>query len=422
MNPRGKEYEEIIKDFVSRLFKEGVVRKFDHAWVRKDGSLVDIEINVALLKDDKGNITGAVGSIRDITEHKKATEEIKKFKTIADRANYGVAISDLEGNLTYINEFFAAIHGYTTEEIIGKNLSIFHTEKQMKHVNELNEQLIHTGSFTSEEVWHKRKDNTVFPTLMSATIVKDEKDKPLFLSATAVDISEYKFSQKKLIGYQDQLRSLASQLTLTEEQERRKFAESLHDYIGQSLFISKIKLETLQKSGLPSNSAKTLDETLKLIEQMINDTRSLTFELSPPILYQLGFEPALEWLIEQTGKQYGIRADFEDDKQLKPLDDDISILLFRAVRELLINVVKHAQAQNVKVSTRRDGGKIQICVEDDGIGFTLAKTGRFDLENKRFGLFSIKERLDQLGGHFKMESTPHHGTRMTIETPLKLQE
>ena len=89
---------------------------------------------------------------------------------------------------------------------------------------------------------------------------------------------------------------------------------------------------------------------------------------------------------------------------------------------MLINVVKHAQAQNVKVSTRRDGGKIQICVEDDGIGFTVSKTGLIDSESKRFGLFSIKERLDQLGGYFKMESTPHHGTRMTIVAPLKLQE
>ena len=87
---------------------------------------------------------------------------------------------------------------------------------------------------------------------------------------------------------------------------------------------------------------------------------------------------------------------------------------------MLINVVKHAQAQNVKISTRRDGDKIQICVEDDGIGFTISKTGPFDIEGKRFGLFNIEERLDYIGGSFKMESTPSHGTRMTIVAPLKL--
>ena len=84
--------------------------------------------------------------------------------------------------------------------------------------------------------------------------------------------------------------------------------------------------------------------------------------------------------------------------------------------------MKHAHAHNVKVTTRRNGGKIKIYVEDDGIGFTISKSGFLDLEGKRFGLFNIKERLDQLGGHFIMESTPHHGTRMTLVAPLKLQE
>jgi signal transduction histidine kinase len=145
----------------------------------------------------------------------------------------------------------------------------------------------------------------------------------------------------------------------------------------------------------------------------------LTFDLSPPILYQLGFEAALEWLTEQTSEQYGIMVAFEDDEQEKELSDDIKILLFQAVRELLTNVVKHARAQNAKVSIQRDNSHIRICVEDNGVGFTTSSRDVSKAANEGFGLFSIGERLDHLGGQFEIESKPSHGTRATLVAPLK---
>jgi len=132
----------------------------------------------------------------------------------------------------------------------------------------------------------------------------------------------------------------------------------------------------------------------------------------------LGLEAALEWLVEQMKEEYGIMASFEGDKQPKPLKDDILILLFQVVRELLINVVKHAQARKVKVSTLRDDNHIRIQVEDDGVGFTNSKIGSFSGKNNCFGLFSIKERLGHLGGHLEIESKPSPGTRITLVAPL----
>ena len=164
---------------------------------------------------------------------------------------------------------------------------------------------------------------------------------------------------------------------------------------------------------------KSLEEILNIVEQTIKDTRSLTFELSPPILYQLGFEAALEWLVEQMYEQYGILAIFEDDKKPKPLNEDVLVLLFQAVRELLINVTKHARTQNVKVSTRRDDNHIQVSVEDEGVGFVVSKSGSSDYNSKGFGLFSIEERLDHLGGHLEIESGPERGTRVALFAPLK---
>ena len=227
-----------------------------------------------------------------------------------------------------------------------------------------------------------------------------------------------KQSEKKLLEYQKQISSLTSQLTLIEEQERRRFATYLHDQIGQALFISKIRLEMLQKSLSSTDNVKALGEILKIIEQVIKDTRSLTFELSPPILHQLGLEAALEWLVEQMKGQDGVMASFKDDKKPKPLNDDMLILLFQAVRELLINVAKHARARKVKISTSRYNKHIRVSVEDDGIGFSTSKiySGRY--KNNCFGLFSIEERLDHLGGHFEIESHPSYGTRITLTAPL----
>jgi signal transduction histidine kinase len=130
----------------------------------------------------------------------------------------------------------------------------------------------------------------------------------------------------------------------------------------------------------------------------------------------------VEWLTEQTQKQHGILPEFRDDRQPKPLDEDIQVLLFQAVRELLVNVAKHAQAQSVKVTIRRDGSDIQIIVEDDGVGFDAFPIGSHWSEIKGFGLFSIRERLDHFGGQLKIKSEPGHGTRVTLVAPLKREE
>ena len=129
---------------------------------------------------------------QDITERKLIAEKLRRFKTISDRAGYGAGIITPEGNLTYVNESFAGMHGYTIEELTGKNLSILHTKEQMRLVERLRKKLIQAGSYFAEEVWHKKKNGTVFPTLMTGTAIKDDMGKSLYLSATAIDITEQK--------------------------------------------------------------------------------------------------------------------------------------------------------------------------------------------------------------------------------------
>jgi signal transduction histidine kinase len=233
------------------------------------------------------------------------------------------------------------------------------------------------------------------------------------------DITQRKQAEEEIRTYQGKLQSLATELSLTEERERRRLATDLHDHIGQSLAISKIKLGVLQKSIGSEILAKPVIEVRELIEGMIQDTRSLTFELSLPILYELGFESAVEWFAKHVRSQHGIQVDVQKDMKPIPMDDEIKVLLFRFVRELMMNVVKHAQARRARVIISRDGGEVNIKVEDDGVGFGSKSHYQTISSNGGFGLFSIRERLHYLGGRLEVESTDLQGTRVTLMVPLK---
>jgi signal transduction histidine kinase len=158
---------------------------------------------------------------------------------------------------------------------------------------------------------------------------------------------------------------------------------------------------------------------LSTTTRLIENTRSLTYELNPPVLHELGLGAGLEWLAEQMYKREGFIVHFEDDGQTRSLDKEINILLFNAVRELLTNVAKHARADNVKISLQSDQAGVRICVEDNGIGFNAPETGLPASKSNSFGLFSIKERLNYVSGKLDIKTAPGKGTRITLHIPHK---
>ena len=226
-------------------------------------------------------------------------------------------------------------------------------------------------------------------------------------------------SEEQLLAYQGQLRSLASELILAEEKERRRIASDLHDQIGQALAVSLLSLGGLEASASSPEVSGRLREVRELIDQAFRDSRSLAFDLSPPILYELGLDAAVEALAQQMQARHGIRIAFEGDEHPKPLDDGVRVLLFQSVRELLFNVIRHAQAGKAKISVHRDQNDIQIEVEDDGVGFDASRVGVSAGRPGGFGLFNLRERLDLLDGRFEIESRPGRGTRARMVAPLK---
>jgi signal transduction histidine kinase len=237
--------------------------------------------------------------------------------------------------------------------------------------------------------------------------------------------AERKRAEQRACEYQAQLKSLALELSLTEERERRRIASELQDRVSEFLVASKIKLDELRQSVSGRDVGKVLDDISNYLGKAITEATVMAIDLSSPVLYVLGFEKAVaEWLSEEIEKKHGIETEFEDDGQPKPLDDDIRLLLFRFLRELLNNAVKHAQAKKIKVTLRTVSSQIQVCVEDNGIGFdpverlSMAEPSMLEKRGK-IGLFGVQEELQHLGGHLEIDSAPGCGCKVTIVAPLK---
>jgi len=227
---------------------------------------------------------------------------------------------------------------------------------------------------------------------------------------------ERKDAQTKLLDHQERLRSLASELALAEERVRRRIATALHDRVGQTLALAKVKLGQLKEPA--ADLDQQIEDIRELVGSAFQDTRSLTFELSPPILYEVGLEAAIDWLADEIQQNHGIDVHFQGDGQPKPLDDDVRVVLYQAARELLFNVVKHANATSASVSVGLHGQRVQIVVSDNGQGIDIDKLPPDATAAHGFGLFSIRERLSLVGGHLDIESEIGQGTRVTIWAPL----
>ena len=261
-------------------------------------------------------------------------------------------------------------------------------------------------------------DNGTVRTLFgNAAPLWDAAGKPRGAIGCFLDITERKHAEEQVLGYQRRLQALATELTRTEQRERRELATLLHDTVSQSLALAEIKLAALRNAAPESRHAQ-LDEIREIVRQATEGTRSLTWQLSPLILHELGLGPALEWLGEQMTQQYGVRYRFVDDGQPKPLNENTRILLFTAVRELLINVAKHAKAANAQVVLRVAGDTLEIRVEDDGIGMPVSSEKSPSRRFRGFGLFNIHERLSAFGGRLEIASRADRGTCAKLVVPF----
>ncbi len=235
---------------------------------------------------------------------------------------------------------------------------------------------------------------------------------------TGMDVTEEKRLRKGLEKQTGQLRVLATELTLAEQRERRRLAQILHDHVQQLLVGAKLKLSTLRPAS-DGEFLKRINEVDDLITQSIDASRTLTAELNPPILRGSGLVPALRWLGRWMKEKYGLDIMLSVATEVPEVREDLSILLFQSVKELLFNAAKHAKVGEARVHVAADSERVRIVVSDDGEGFDSSRLTLYGGQTGGIGLISIRERLGTIGGSMNIQTSPGAGTLVTLESPIR---
>ena len=423
--PTEEEFERVGRELYAPI-KAGGVGRAETVLATANGSRIHCQLQASPLHHSDLS-RGVIVAAMDINDLKQTEEALRqseaKYRTLLEQipaVTYTAAL-DEESSTLYVSPQIEALIGFSQAEYAADRYiwrKQIHPEDREWVLREVHRARDQGEALCMEYRMLTRKDELIW-VRDEGLIVRDDSGRPLFLQGIMFDITARKVAEDKVNLYQRQLRTLASELLFTEERERRRLATDLHDSIGQALAISKLKLDALKTALRSSPLAVDLEEICGLLDGTIQQTRSLTFELSPPVLYELGLVPALESLVEQIERRYNLRIHFVEDSRPKPVSEDLAVLLFRAVQELLVNVVKHANAHKARVTIVRDGDRIRIRVEDNGSGFDPAEVDAHEDRARRFGLFSIKERLHHLGGHVEIESSPGKGTQVSLTAPLE---
>ncbi len=269
---------------------------------------------------------------------------------------------------------------------------------------------------SSQRSVSRRGDGEPFHLLRDSELISSDREDWSRVLTSIRDLSpDVEFAQR-LQRYQEDLRTLAGQISLAEESERRRISSELHDGTIQNLVLARIHLETLRRSLASQGAERLADEINDLLQRSLEETRSLIFEISPPVLYELGLESAVEWLADHYRQRAGLEIVVISDDRRATLSDELRIVLFQASRELLINVIKHAQASRVTITLQHAVDWIEVIIEDDGRGFDQDTVASQPASKGGFGLFSIRERLKLLGAELEISSSPA-GSRMRIHAP-----
>ena len=344
---------------------------------------------------------------------------------------YAIFMMDTERRITVWNTGPERIFGYSPEEIIGQSADVIFTDPdRAEGIPQREMELAQKRGETSDERPHRSKDGSIFWASGILAALYDSDGKLYGYAKLLRDNTDRRIAQDRLRELNEsletrvkertrQVRVLASTLTMAEQEERRRISQILHDDLQQLLYSVQMKLTLLAQETGKSNPDILKNKTIEActsIREAIKTTRELSVDLSPPVLKGEGLTEALEWLIPLMEDVHNIKVDLTAPEPFCIPNEDMRVLLFQIVRELLFNIVKHAGTDQARVQLdmAKDNG-IQIRISDNGRGFDVRAAEK---RRKGFGLFSVRERLSLFGGSMIIESSIGKGSCITLNAPI----
>jgi PAS domain S-box-containing protein len=407
------------EQLMSELQERGSVNNFEAETISRTGRHIHMLFSAKLQNEV------IEGMVMDITQRKQFERKLqeshaslKHMISSIPEAVFSVKVP--ERTIEWVNDSYGVMGlGVNPKHIKGKATQEYFVDKiESERFGEIQRKAILAGeNFIRAEVMARHRNGSIFPAEITSTFYKEHG---VVTKTTAMvrDITDRKQAEKQVLDYQARLKALASQLTLAEEKERRRIAADLHDDVGQTLAISRVQLASAIYTCDDTHQKEQLEEVSKTLLKAIRDTRHLIFELSSPSVHEHGLGPAIsEWVEEKIKRTQELDFELVDNLAGNELDEEQRTILFRNLRELLTNTIKHARAKKVNVSLECLDRQLKITVEDDGIGFNPERVLNQLNQEGGFGLFSIDERMADLGGKLEIKSMPHQGCRIIMSLP-----
>jgi len=333
---------------------------------------------------------------------------------------------DDKGIFTYVSPVIEKILFVHPDEVVGEKnyIELFQLNNLKSGKSKIETGFLNNSGFNDVELELKLWNKKVIWLSTSGLPAFDQNDVFFGFRGVCYDITKRKQTEialkksiKQIKKYQTKLKKLNTEVTLAEEKERRRIAENLHDSLGQTLSLVYIKLSSIINEDTNSKMKRTLQETSELLNKAITESRILTYDLSPPVLYELGLIPAFKWKLEQIEEKYKIKTMLTGESPKISIKKEFNIFLYRIVAELLNNAIKHARADLIELEVKKEKYFYYITVSDNGVGFKKKLNKKATMKGG-FGLMSITERLENIKGNLEIRSEPSKGTKAIVRIPV----
>jgi PAS domain S-box-containing protein len=423
--------DDVSKDAASQIMRLiGLWRELNGR--RRQGDAFPVEIAVSE-SFSNGEIR-YTGILRDISERKRTEAELRWRAGLLAQTHDAVVVWRMGGGIIYWNHGAEELYGWKVSEAAGRPIHQLLCTSLPLSEEEFHRQLLEKGRWQGEIRQATKSGQAVI--VESRMVTMSDEHGGILVLETNRDVTERRAIHEKvcrlaeeledrvnertkeLLQSQTLLRQLASELTIAEQRERRRIATDLHDYLAQLLVCARLKVSQSRVRMENGEVEGWLAESDDILQQALTYTRSLVAQLTPMALHEFGLAAALKWLADQMRQQYQLSVNVEVQPGINlTLPEDQSVLVFQSIRELLINVAKHARVDEAAVRMEQRDGRLVITVADEGLGSDQASLAPQTLSAK-FGLFSIGERMRALGGTFEFKSSPGKGTRAALSLPV----